>query len=171
MAVSAESRRCDLGDDEEDDRLPLADAAHAVRALRVVAEGQVLAERQHRARARRLRDVHARRVHLVVEREAALLGHAAPLEVHRRPADAQQDLLVPALLEVDDALDEPAPPAAAAAGTRRPATLDVPVTSAPVSMSAQSAAAREGVRRARASERTTSACVEAARAARRWPGR
>ena len=78
----AREEALDLRHDEEDDRLALADAAHAVRALRVVAERQVLAERHHRARARRLGDVHARRVHLVVKREAALLGHVAPLEVH-----------------------------------------------------------------------------------------
>ena len=53
-----------LGRGEEHEGLPLADAAHAVGRLGEVAEGEIGAERQHGARARRLRDVHARRVDL-----------------------------------------------------------------------------------------------------------
>ena len=78
----------DLGDDVDRDRLALANATHAVGALRVVAEGEVLAEREDCPRARALRDVDARRVDLVVKGEAALLGHVAPLEVHHHRAAA-----------------------------------------------------------------------------------
>ena len=53
-----------LGDDQELDALPLADAAHAVGALGIVAEGQVLGERERGVRGVGLWDVHARRVHL-----------------------------------------------------------------------------------------------------------
>ena len=109
-ALAAAARRLgadearDLGDDKEEDALPLADPAHPVRRLRVVAERHVLRERERGARRRRLRHVDPRRVHLVVEREAALGRQPAALEVHRR-AVAQQDPLVAALLEVDDALE------------------------------------------------------------------
>ena len=96
-----------LRDDEEKDRLPLADAAHAVRALGVITPHHILPERQDGACTRALGNVHARRVHLVKERKAALLGKAAPLHVHRRGGArgaAQQDLLMPARLEVHDAI-------------------------------------------------------------------
>mmetsp|Transcript_25500 Transcript_25500/g.83297 ORF Transcript_25500/g.83297 Transcript_25500/m.83297 type:complete len:871 (-) Transcript_25500:87-2699(-) len=93
----------DLRRDEEGDGLPLADPAHAVRCLRVVAKGEVLAEGEHRDGVRLLRDVHPRRVHLIVEGEALVGRRAAPLEVHDVARGAQHDLLVPARLEEDDA--------------------------------------------------------------------
>ncbi len=46
------------------DGLSVSDAAHAVGALRVVAEGHVLAERHHSLGVQRLPDVHASCVHL-----------------------------------------------------------------------------------------------------------
>ena len=52
-----------------------------------------------------LRDVGASRVHLVVEGEAALLGHTAALEVHRCCARAQQDALVASRLEEDHTVE------------------------------------------------------------------
>ena len=111
------------------DRLAGADAAHAERALRKVAEGHVLAERHRRAGRECLLDVDARRVHLVEEGEAARRGDAAALELkhlisanlgvlsgalgnplrrrsleHLEPG-AQQDHLAVSLVEEYDALD------------------------------------------------------------------
>eukprot|EP00966_Prymnesium_polylepis_P125639 2904760-Prymnesium_polylepis.1 len=45
-----------LRDDEQDNALALADAAHPERGLRVIAEDEVGAESEHRARRRALRD-------------------------------------------------------------------------------------------------------------------
>eukprot|EP00966_Prymnesium_polylepis_P221591 5126584-Prymnesium_polylepis.1 len=53
---------------------------HAPARLRVVAQHHALAQRARRARVHRLLDVHARRVHLIVEREALGGREAALLE-------------------------------------------------------------------------------------------
>jgi len=59
-----------LRDEQQGNLLPLADAAHAKGALRVVTKVHVLAERKDGARVGELGDVHARGVHLVEEGEA-----------------------------------------------------------------------------------------------------
>jgi hypothetical protein len=86
-----------LGDDEQLHGLPNADAPHAEGALRVVAEGHVLAQRQGRLRVERLLDVHARGVHLVVEAEAAVPLDADLLQRQHHQSVAHEDHL-PVLL-------------------------------------------------------------------------
>eukprot|EP00964_Phaeocystis_antarctica_P033283 scaffold18892_cov64-Phaeocystis_antarctica.AAC.8 len=71
-------------------------------ALREVAEDHVLAQREHGVRAEELLDVHARRVHLVVEGEAPLERHAALGELDHLEAHAQQRHLAVETIEEDD---------------------------------------------------------------------
>ena len=94
----------DLGNDVEMNGLALTDATHTVGALRIVTERHVLADGEHGTRTRRLLNVHAGRVHLVVEREAAVGSDAALLELHRATARAQQNHLAVVAVEVHDAL-------------------------------------------------------------------
>ena len=70
----------DLWNDEEHDFLPLADAAHAIGRLRVVTEDEVRREGQDGIGRRRLRNIGAGRVDLIVKGEASFLGYAALLE-------------------------------------------------------------------------------------------
>eukprot|EP00047_Mylnosiga_fluctuans_P003331 m.228581 g.228581 ORF g.228581 m.228581 type:complete len:1047 (-) comp11764_c0_seq1:9565-12705(-) len=95
----------DLGDEVQHDRLALADAAHAERALRIVAEGHVLSDGQGRARVRGLGNVHARRMDLVVEREAALGWQAALGQRQALQPGPQQDHLAVLAVEEDHALE------------------------------------------------------------------
>ena len=97
-----------LRDDKQRDGLTLADATHAEGALREVAEDHILAERQRGARVERVFDVHARRVDLVVKGEALLYGNAALGELEDAPGRLDQDHLLVALVEKDDAFAPPA---------------------------------------------------------------
>ena len=94
----------DLGDEDDADLLPVADAAHAVDALRVVAPDHVLAQGHEGRGVGHVADVHARRVDHVVEREAPLEGHAALLLGHRPARRSHQNLLLVVVVEVDDAV-------------------------------------------------------------------
>jgi hypothetical protein len=89
----------DLWNDEEHDLLPLADAAHAIGRLRVVTEDEVRREGQDGIGRRRLRNIGAGRVDLIVKGEASFLGYTALLEGamgapsvairgHQRPSEA-----------------------------------------------------------------------------------
>mmetsp|Transcript_70148 Transcript_70148/g.123666 ORF Transcript_70148/g.123666 Transcript_70148/m.123666 type:complete len:294 (-) Transcript_70148:9888-10769(-) len=94
----------DLGDDEQLHLLAPQDAPHPEGPLGVVPEGHVLPERQRRTRVGGVRDVHPRGVHLVVECEPPLQGHAALLQPHHTPRRADQHHLPAQLVEEDHPL-------------------------------------------------------------------
>ena len=93
----------DLWYDEQLDALAGADASHAEGTLRVVAEGHVLGEGERREGRRRLWDVHADRVHLVVEGEALRERESGLLESHHSPPIAEKDQLLPVVVNKDAA--------------------------------------------------------------------
>jgi hypothetical protein len=96
--------RQNFGRHEEANRLANADPAHAVRALGVVAPHHPLAEREHRLRVERVLDVHARRMNLIVEREAPRRADAALLQpLHFEPLAHEHHLAV-RVVEKDDAV-------------------------------------------------------------------
>ena len=72
----------DLRNDEEHDLLPLADAAHPVSRLRVITEDKVRREGEDGIGCRRLWNIGAGRVDLIIKGEAPLLWYTALLEGH-----------------------------------------------------------------------------------------
>jgi hypothetical protein len=92
-----------LGRHQQVDALALRDAAHAVGALCVVAEHHVLPERQRSDDAGRVLDVHARRVHLIDEGEAAVERDAGLIDAQHAARGAHQHNLSIALIAEDDA--------------------------------------------------------------------
>src|SRR5689334_1889341 len=72
---------------------------HAKRALGVVSECHVLANRHHSTSARQLLNINARRVYLIIEREAPLQSDTACRQRYNEPTGAQQDALPIVLVE------------------------------------------------------------------------
>ena len=73
--------------------------------LSVVTERHVLAQGEHRARAEHVLDIHARRVHLIIEGEALLFADAALSELEHSTRGAHKDHLPVELIEEDHALE------------------------------------------------------------------
>ena len=89
---------------EQQDRLPRPDAAHAIGALREVAERHVLAQREGATRVRRLLDVGAGGVDVIEEGEAVLGRDAAAVEPQHLEAVSHEHHLLAGLGEEDAGL-------------------------------------------------------------------
>ena len=81
--------------------LPSADAAHAVRALDIVAENHVLAEGHDCHGVDNVLDVHARGVDLVVEGEASVQRNATLVGRNSPARGADEHLLLVVVVEED----------------------------------------------------------------------
>eukprot|EP00962_Isochrysis_galbana_P014335 scaffold4107_cov95-Isochrysis_galbana.AAC.3 len=90
--------------DEHLDALPPADAAHPESSLRVVSKRHVFAEGERRRGGRRLLNVDAGGVHLVVEGEAAGRRQPALLQLKHLHALTHQDHLATGRVHEDDAV-------------------------------------------------------------------
>ena len=93
-----------LRNNEDVDCLSDADAAHAVGALREVAERHVLTERLDRLRVGRVLNVHPRGVHLVVKGEALDFRDATLGQLQHATRRTHEDHLSVELVEEDDTL-------------------------------------------------------------------
>eukprot|EP00965_Chrysotila_dentata_P013407 443753-Pleurochrysis_carterae.AAC.1 len=82
-------------------RLPVSDAAHAKRALRVVTERHVLTQGERGAGGQRRGDVHPGRVHLVVKRKPVRQAQPTLLELDHLEPISHQDHLGAGRVEKD----------------------------------------------------------------------
>ena len=92
----------DLGYDEHGEPLAFADPSHSERALYVVAKHHVFPQRNRSPRVHDVLDVHARRVDLIVEREATHQRYPALIGRHHTPRRPDKHLLPIVVVEKHD---------------------------------------------------------------------